>query len=97
MNSNMKIKQIEIYKADIPFHEPFKIAIMEIKCAQSVFIKIITGNIPINKEDIEIISTDKATITTNFPVSFQIDGEYCGEQTKLEIEIFPKQMKIAVP
>lgn len=62
-----------------------------------VFIKIITGNIPINKEDIEIISTDKATITTNFPVSFQIDGEYCGEQTKLEIEIFPKQMKIAVP
>lgn len=62
-----------------------------------VFIKIITGNIPINNEDIEIISTDKATITTNFPVSFQIDGEYCGEQTKLEIEIFPKQMKIAVP
>lgn len=42
MNSNMKIKQIEIYKADIPFHEPFKIAIMEIKCAQSVFVKIIT-------------------------------------------------------
>jgi diacylglycerol kinase family enzyme len=62
-----------------------------------VFIKIITGNIPINTEDVEIISTDKATITTNFPVSFQIDGEYCGEQTKLDIEILPKQMKIAIP
>ena len=62
-----------------------------------VFVKIITGNIPINTEDVEIISTDKATITTNFPVSFQIDGEYCGEQTKLDIEILPKQMKIAIP
>jgi diacylglycerol kinase family enzyme len=62
-----------------------------------VFVKIITGNIPINTEDVEVISTDKATITTNFPVSFQIDGEYCGEQTKLDIEILPKQMKIAIP
>ncbi|WP_348814034.1 diacylglycerol/lipid kinase family protein [Flavobacterium maritimum] len=62
-----------------------------------VFIKIITGNIPMNIEDVEIISTDKATITTNFPVSFQIDGEYCGQQTRLDIEILPKQMKIAVP
>lgn len=62
-----------------------------------VFVKIITGNIPINIEDVEIISTDKATITTNFPVSFQIDGEYCGQQTRLDIEILPKQMKIAVP
>lgn len=62
-----------------------------------VFIKIITGNIPINIEDVEIISTDKATITTNFPVSFQIDGEYCGQQTRLDIEILPKQMKIALP
>jgi L-alanine-DL-glutamate epimerase-like enolase superfamily enzyme len=42
MNPNMKITQIEIYKADIPFHEPFKIAIMEITCAQSVFVKIFT-------------------------------------------------------
>lgn len=62
-----------------------------------VFVKIITGNLPLNSEDIEIISTDKATITTNLPVSFQIDGEYCGEQTQLDIQILPKQMKIAVP
>jgi diacylglycerol kinase (ATP) len=62
-----------------------------------VFVKIITGNLPLNSDDIEIISTDKATITTNLPVSFQIDGEYCGEQTQLDIQILPKQMKIAVP
>lgn len=59
--------------------------------------KIITGNMPIDTNDVEIISTDKAFVTTNIPVSFQIDGEYCGTETKLNIEILPKQMKVAVP
>ncbi|MDX6188829.1 diacylglycerol kinase family protein [Flavobacterium sp. Fl-318] len=59
--------------------------------------KIITGNMPIDSEDIVIISTDKATIKTNYPVNFQIDGEYCGAQTSLDIHILHKQMKIAVP
>lgn len=59
--------------------------------------KIITGNMPINSEDVEIISTDKATITTNFPVSFQMDGEYCGVETLLEISILSKKMKVAIP
>lgn len=59
--------------------------------------KIITGNMPIDSEDVEIISTNKATIMTNVPVSFQIDGEYFGTETKLNIEILPKQMKVAIP
>ncbi|WP_395061295.1 diacylglycerol/lipid kinase family protein [Flavobacterium sp.] len=62
-----------------------------------VFGKIITGNIPVNSEDVEIISTDKATITTALPVSFQIDGEYIGEETLLNINILPAQMKVAIP
>ncbi len=62
-----------------------------------VFGKIITGNIPLSSEDVEIISTDQATITTNLPVSFQIDGEYIGEETQLNIKILPSQMKIAIP
>jgi diacylglycerol kinase (ATP) len=62
-----------------------------------VFGKIITGNIPINSEDIDIISTDKAVISTDIPVSFQIDGEYSGTETKLLIEILHKQMKVAIP
>lgn len=41
--ASLTITKIEIYKADIPFHEPFKIAIMEIPNAQSVFIKIHTN------------------------------------------------------
>lgn len=59
--------------------------------------KIITGNMPIDSDDIVIISTDKATIKTDYPVNFQIDGEYCGAQTSLEIYILHKQMKIAIP
>lgn len=59
--------------------------------------KIITGNIPINSEDVEIISTNKAIITTDFPVSFQMDGEYCGVETLLDVSILPKKMKVAIP
>ncbi|UUW10931.1 diacylglycerol kinase [Flavobacterium plurextorum] len=59
--------------------------------------KIITGNMPIDSDDIVIISTDKATIKTDYPVNFQIDGEYCGAQTNLEVYILHKQMKIAIP
>ena len=61
------------------------------------FGKIITGNMPIDSDDIEIISTDIAIIKTNSPVSFQIDGEYCGPETQLDIKILHKQMKVAIP
>lgn len=62
-----------------------------------VFGKIITGNMPLESDDVEIISTDKATITTTTPVSFQMDGEYIGKETKLDIHILHKQMKVAIP
>lgn len=62
-----------------------------------IFGEIIMGNMPLNHEDIEIISTDKATIKTNFPVSFQIDGEYCGNESELEINISPNTIKVAIP
>lgn len=59
--------------------------------------KIITGNMPIDSDDIVIISTEKAEIKTDYAVNFQIDGEYCGAQKSLEIHILHKQMKLAVP
>ena len=57
--------------------------------------KIIAGNLP--EDEVEVISTEKAVITTDIPVHFQIDGEYCGEETKLDVIMLPRQMKIAVP
>ncbi|WP_300568378.1 diacylglycerol kinase family protein [Flavobacterium sp.] len=61
-----------------------------------VFAKIITGNIPVDSEDVEIISTDKATITTTIPVSFQIDGEFIGAESHLDVYILHKVMRVAV-
>lgn len=62
-----------------------------------IFGEIIMGNMPLNHEDIEIISTDKAIIRTNIPVSFQIDGEYCGNESELKINISPNKIKVAIP
>jgi len=62
-----------------------------------IFGEIIMGNMPLNHEDIEIVSADKATIKTNVPVSFQVDGEYCGKETELKISISPYKIKVAIP
>ena len=60
--------------------------------------KILSGNMPVDSsEDIEIISTQQALITTNMPVDFQIDGEYYGQEERLDVKILHKQMKVAVP
>ncbi len=59
--------------------------------------KIISGNMPIDVNDIQIISSNKANITVSRPVNFQIDGEYRGLQTELNITISPKKIKIAIP
>lgn len=60
--------------------------------------KILAGNMPVeNKEDVEIISAQEAEITTNFPVCFQVDGEFCGEVDKLQVRILHREMKVAVP
>ncbi|MEL1243471.1 diacylglycerol kinase family protein [Flavobacterium sp. DGU11] len=75
----------------------FEIVILK---SMDVFLigKIISGNIPLDSvEDVEIISTEEALITTSFPVCFQIDGEYCGEEERLEVKILHRQMKVAVP
>lgn len=62
-----------------------------------IFGEIIIGNIPVNHDEIEIISSDKAIIRTNVPVSFQIDGEYFGQVSELNIKISSQKIKVAVP
>lgn len=62
-----------------------------------IFGKIVMGNMPLDTGDVEIITTDKAKITTDVPVHFQVDGEYCGEETQLDIRIIHREMTLAVP
>lgn len=60
--------------------------------------KILAGNMPVDSvEDIVIISTEQALITTNVPVCFQIDGEFCGEEDRLDVKILHRQMRVAIP
>lgn len=74
----------------------FEIVIMK-NLDFSVISKFVMGNIPLETGEVEIISTDKATITTDVPVHFQVDGEYCGEETRLDIKMLHRQMRLAVP
>lgn len=62
-----------------------------------IFGEILMGNMPLNPNDFEIISTDKAIVKTNLPVNFQIDGEYCGFESELKINISPNKIKVAIP
>ena len=63
----------------------------------TLILKILFGNLPIEDKAIEIIKTKKAVIHTDIPISFQIDGEFCGEVQKLDIEIEKQKIKIATP
>jgi diacylglycerol kinase family enzyme len=54
--------------------------------------KIITGNMPVDTDDVLIISSDKALIETNIPVNFQIDGEYHGTESRLRF-LFHKKLR----
>lgn len=60
--------------------------------------KIMAGNMPLdNKDEVEIISAQQAVIRVDRPTSFQVDGEFCGEETLLDVRILHKQMRVAIP
>jgi YegS/Rv2252/BmrU family lipid kinase len=59
--------------------------------------KILSGNMAIVEDEIEIIPTTHAKITTNEPTSFQIDGEYHGEQSILHVTLLENKFNVAVP
>jgi len=76
-----------------------KFEVIILKNLDLLFIgKILAGKIKLEgSENVEIVSTQQALITTNIPVCFQIDGEYCGEVDRLDVRILHKQMKVAIP
>ena len=63
----------------------------------TLILKILFGNLPLEDNSIQIIKTKKATIQTDIPISFQIDGEFCGQVKKLDIEMESQKIKIATP
>lgn len=73
----------------------FELIILK-KITWSIFFKIVLGKIKVLTEDIEVISTNKASIEISRPTSFQIDGEYCGTETQLDISIAARKLKVAM-
>ena len=53
------------------------------------------GKITESSGDITVISSDKAVIEISKPISFQIDGEYCGTETLLNVNMAARKLKIA--
>lgn len=62
-----------------------------------VFSRIVMGDMPVDTGDVSIIATARALITTDIPVHFQVDGEYCGEESRLDVFMLSRQMRLAVP
>lgn len=58
--------------------------------------KIIAGNMPIETGDVEIFSTTEAVIKASNDICFQIDGEFIGQESHLDVKILPNKMLVAV-
>jgi YegS/Rv2252/BmrU family lipid kinase len=54
------------------------------------------NEVEIPTDFVETIATEKATVTTDHPVDFQIDGEYRKAIKKVKAKILPRKLKVAV-
>lgn len=60
-------------------------------------LKTLRNEVVLDPDFVEIISTQKATISCSSPVAFQIDGEYMGEKNKIEVSFSPHILLLAAP
>ena len=60
-------------------------------------LKTLKNEVDLDSDFVEIIPTRKAKVTCQKPVSFQIDGEYIGKKTEIEVKILEEKLKIAIP
>lgn len=60
-------------------------------------LKTLSNEADLDPDFVQIIPAKKARITCKNPVSFQIDGEYIGKETSVEIKILAEKLKIASP
>ncbi|HEA21385.1 hypothetical protein LCGC14_0580170 [marine sediment metagenome] len=58
-------------------------------------IKTLRGNIDMDPDFVEVIQTTEVRVTTEKPVSFQIDGEPDGTQREVNVTILPNYIEIA--
>lgn len=59
-------------------------------------LKTLQGEIGMSADFVETIVATNATISTEIPIDFQIDGEYCNALKKVTASIVPKKLRLAV-
>ncbi len=59
-------------------------------------IKTLFKNTKMDSNFVETISIEKAIITCEKPVAFQIDGEFIGKRKEVKVKVSDKKLKIAV-
>ena len=74
----------------------FEILIFK-KLSLGEILKTLKNETDLDPDFVEVIQTKKARITCKKPESFQIDGEYIGKETEIEIKVLPQKLKFAVP
>ncbi len=52
---------------------------------------------PFDPAAVEIFSTTAVSLDIRWPVDFQVDGEYRGKTTHVEVEIRPSALRVRVP
>lgn len=67
------------------------------KITFSDMIKMFLKNKQFNPENVKIIQTTKAVISTRRKIDFQVDGEYEGKTDKVSAEILPSALNVIVP
>ncbi|GLB49688.1 diacylglycerol/lipid kinase family protein [Neptunitalea lumnitzerae] len=60
-------------------------------------IKTLNNPKELSEDFVEIYPTKRVAVTTNNPVPFQVDGEFCDEVTQVTAYILPNRLEIAVP
>ncbi|MCG9972684.1 diacylglycerol/lipid kinase family protein [Christiangramia crocea] len=74
----------------------FEILIFK-KLSLSDILKTLRNETDPDPDFVEIIPAKKAKVTCVKPVSFQVDGEYIGKESEIEIKILPEKLRIAIP
>ncbi|MBT8296392.1 MAG: diacylglycerol kinase family lipid kinase [Gramella sp.] len=80
----------------VPNDGKFEILIFK-KLSLSEILKTLRNESDLDPDFVEIISAKEAKVYSKKPVAFQIDGEYIGKKTELDIKILPQKIKLVVP
>ncbi len=80
----------------VPNDGVFEILIFK-KLSLGEILKTLRNETHLDPDFVEIIPAKEAKITCRKPVCFQIDGEYIGKKTEINIKMLPQKLRLAIP